>query len=498
MERNEQLRAVWGYRFWIVGFAVTVGAFAYVMSGGQADTYTARATAQVVSGRQIENQFVSSEELLALTNLFGELSRTSTVSDRAAEIYGEAVDEAGTELTGSASSVDITARASSQLLDFTGSGPDPADAAAYANAYAEALAESIAADREESRTGRLADIEFQLGAITDEIDALDVESAARLSLLTQLGALTTQAAEIRGQSADAVRVVQPATAPSSPSAPKPFRDGVLATIAAGLAAAFAFYARASLSDRYSTGAEISRDLDLVLLAEIPRLGLNESLSIEAFRKLRTQLAFILQKHRHPVVLVTSANPGSGKSQISRGITRAFAEEGQRVILVDADLRRPVQHTIFDVPRSPGLGELMANNSSLSHLRGEHGSPHLVKSPNGSYLEVLPAGAAVPDPAGAMSSPHMGNLVDQLKARYDLTVFDTAPVLPVVDALGLSRFVDAVVLVVDHKRDKRSDVRRAAQTIAAVDLPIVGFIHNSAEVSREGYGYYEADPSPDRV
>jgi non-specific protein-tyrosine kinase len=491
MERNDQFRAVWGQRYWIIAFAVVVGGFAYLLSGRQPDTYEARATAQVISGRQIENQFVSSEELLALTNLFGEIARTSAVSDTADDNYTAAVDAAGSELTGSASDIDITARASSQLLDFTASAPDPADAAAYANAYADALATVILEDRNESRAARLADIEFQLGVITERIDTLDPASAERASLISQVDAFTTQLAQIRGQSVDAVRIVQPASAPSSPASPMPFRDGLLATIAAGLIATLAFYARASLSDRYTTGAEISRDLDLALLAEIPRMGLDEPLAVEAFRKLRTQLAFLLQKHRHPVVLVTSANPGSGKSQLSRGITRAFAEEGQRVILVDADLRRPVQHDIFDLPRSPGLGDLMADpSSSLSQLRSEHGSPHLVRSPSGSYLEVLPAGATISDPAASMSSPHMGNLVDQLKARYDLTLFDTAPVLPVVDALGLSRFVDAVVLVVDHRRDKRSDVRRAAQTLAAVDVPLVGFIHNSADVSKEGYGYYD--------
>lgn len=492
MEPNDQFRAVWGRRYWIVAFAVIVGGFTYLISSRAPETYQARATAQVISGRQIENQFVGSEELLSLTNLFGEIARTSAVSDGADQTYAAEVEQAGSELSGSASGIDITARASSQLLDFTASAPDPADAAAYANAYADALAAVVLADLDESRTDRLAEIEFQLGLITDRIDTLDPDSAERASLISQVEALTTQLAQIRGQSFDAVRVVQPATAPSSPASPKPFRDGVLAAIAAGLIATLAFYARASLSDRYNTGAEISRDLDLVLLAEIPRMGLDEPLAIEAFRKLRTQLSFLLQKDRHPVVLITSANPGSGKSQLSRGITRAFAEEGQRVILVDADLRRPVQHDIFDLPRSPGLGDLMSDaSSSLSQLRSEHGSPHVVRSPNGSYLEVLPAGAVISDPAGSMSSPHMGNLVDQMKARYDLTVFDTAPVLPVVDALSLSRFVDAVVLVVDHRRDKRSEVRRAAQTLAAVDVPLVGFIHNSADVSKEGYGYYDA-------
>lgn len=495
MERNEQLLAVWGRRFWILGFTALVGAFAFLLSSQQPDTYTARATAQVVSGRQTENQFVSPEELLALTNLMSEIARTSSVGDKADELYQGEVDKAGSGLTGSATGVDITARASSQLLDFTGSGPDPADAAAFANVYARALGEAIAEERDALRNDRLADMEFQLGVITGKIDLLDPNSGERASLLSQVEALNSQLAQIRGQSVDSVRVVQPAAAPTSPSAPKPFRDGLLAGIAALLIASLGFYARESLNDRYSTGAEISRDLELAMLAEIPRLALDEPLAVESFRKLRTQLAFLLQSHRHPVVLITSANPGSGKSQLSRGITRAFAEEGQRVILVDGDLRRPIQHTIFDLPRSPGLGDLILDgSSSLSQVRSEHGSPHLVKSPGGSYLEVLPAGAVVSDPAGAMSSARMGNLVEQLRARYDLTFFDTAPVLPVVDALGLSRFVDAVVLVVDHKRDKRSDVRRAAQTLAAVDVPLVGFIHNSADVSKEGRGYYDASDS----
>lgn len=496
MERNEQLRAVWGYRWWILGFAVVVGGLAFLLSGQQDDVYTARATVQVISGRQEQGEFVSTEELLSLTNLFGEIARTEQVETQAVALYEERVEVAGSELSGTASGVDITARASSQLLDFTGSAARPADAAAFANAYAEALRLEISGDNNDSKAVRASAIEAELGVLTTEIGTLPEGSAERIAKENQVQALTQRLADIRAQAENEARIIQPATVPDGPSSPKPFRDGVLAVVAAGILATLAAYARASLSDRYTTGTEISRDLDLAMLAEIPRTSLDEPLSIEAFRKLRTQLAFLLQGQRHPVVLFTSANPSSGKSHLSRGVTRAFAEEGQRVILVDADLRKPVQHDVFELPRVPGLGDLMTNASlSLSKLRSEHGTPHLVKSEAGSYLEVLPAGTAISDPAGAMSSPHMGNLVEQLKTRYDLTVFDTAPVLPVVDSLGLSRYVDAVVLIVDHKRDKRSDVRRAAQTLSAVDVPLIGFIHNSAEVSREGYGYYDAARTP---
>lgn len=496
MERNEQLRAVWALRWWIVGFAVVVGAFAFVLSGQRPDVYEARATAEAQSARSQAGEFVSDDELLGLTNLFGEIADTDEVGDRARAAYQAAVEEAGSELTGSATSVDVTARASIQLLDFKASAPQPADAAALANAYATALRDVIAEDAEEAKRDQTDDIEFQIGVLIGQLETASDDSAEELALTSQIESLTTQLAEIRGRPSNRLLIIQAATPPSGPASPKPFRDGALAFIAAGLLAVLAAYARASLSDRYTTGSEISRDLDLAMLAEIPRADLDEPMSIEAFRKLRTQLAFLMQERRHPTLLITSANPSSGKSTLSRGISRAFAEEGQRVILVDADLRRPTQHDEFGLSRAPGLGDLMTNASlSLSQLRSDHGSPHLVKSPSGAYIEVLPAGVAISDPAGALSSPHMGNLVGALKTRYDLSVFDTAPVLPVVDSLGLSRFVDAVILVVDHRRDKRSDVRRAAQTLSALDLPIIGFVHNNAEVSKEGYGYYDPSTRP---
>ena len=496
---NQQFRAVWDRRFLIIGFVVLCAVLSYVYSSSKPDVFDANATVQTVSGREEMGEFVQPQELLATTNLYVQIANTSIIGERAADAYQKEVENSDGALKGSASNISVSARSSVPFVDFTASAADPADAAAFANAFAKAFKAAIDEDHKKIHDNQIGRIDDRITTAVNKKARLDPASAEAIALDRRIEAMTGQLAGIESQVLDTVRIVEPATPPGAPSAPKPKRDAILAAMAALIVAVTVAYALANFSDRYHSAEEIAIDVELPLLAELPRLSIDDPIVIESFRKLRTQLTFAVQKERHPVLLVTSAMPGAGKSHVSRGIGRAFAEEGQRTILADADLRRPTQHSAYGLPRAPGLADLLGSHGlTLAQLRAEHGSPHLVRAPGGEFFEVLPAGSEIGDPAGALSSAHMANLIDQLRVRYDVTVFDTPPVLPVVDTLGLRRLVDGVVLIIDTHRDKRSDVRRAVQTLRALDARLLGFVHNSAQVARARYEYSDQGDAAERI
>jgi capsular exopolysaccharide synthesis family protein len=486
------IRIVWGYRWWLLGFAVAAAVVVFVLRSEAAEEYRATAVMQVVSGRQSSGEFVDQTELLQLTNLYAELGRSQEVQDEAAaELDADAEDP--TLPVG----VDVTARDSLQLLDVTATSGDPQEAADVANAYAAAFATHITAEQSAQSTAALERIQARIDELESEVAAAGDDPAAN----TELVALQTQAAVIQARPNNGLEVLQDASVPGAPSSPKPARDAVLAFIAALVIGSAAAYARATLTDRFGSAEEAATELGVPLLAAVPRASADDRGSIEAYRILRTNLSYALRGRSGPVVEVTSTGPGAGKTHTAVNMSKAFCAEGRKVILVDCDFRRPALHTRLGVPVSPGMADLVSRApGSIPGLAEDRLPLWSLPVTGGVNLDVIPAGSGLVDPAAALTTERAARVFASLPVHYDLAVVDSPPVLAVVDPLVLAHYADAIVFVVDARRDRRSDVRRAVDQLRAVNAPVIGFVYNSANTEARRYGYddergaHEADPA----
>jgi polysaccharide biosynthesis transport protein len=207
----------------------------------------------------------------------------------------------------------------------------------------------------------------------------------------------------------------------------------------------------------------------------------QSAVAEAARAVRTNLLFMSPDEPYRVLLVTSPGPSEGKTTVASCIAIAMAQGGQRVCLVDCDLRRPRLHQVFGTSKL-GLTNALLDPSSLER------SLHPTDIPN---LTVLGSGPLPPNPADLMHSEALGKLLETLEQRFDRIVIDSPPAGLVTDAVIISTRVDATLLVVRSLQTRRDAARRALRALRGVGANCPGFVLNaSAPVGKDGYAYYE--------
>ncbi len=203
---------------------------------------------------------------------------------------------------------------------------------------------------------------------------------------------------------------------------------------------------------------------------------------EAYRDLRTSLRFARADQPVKSILVTSAGPKEGKSTTSANLAVAFAQSGQRCVIVDADLRRPVIHNIFGMDREPGLSEAAAGVVPLDEC---------VRQTSIENLSVLPSGFIPHNPSELLGGKRMKEIIGLLSAQYDMLIIDSPPMAVVTDALLLSPEVDGTLLVVGAKLGNRRVLQTSLSKLARTSAFIVGAVLNGFDPLRmyTSYGYY---------
>ena len=204
-----------------------------------------------------------------------------------------------------------------------------------------------------------------------------------------------------------------------------------------------------------------------------------SSAAEAFRSLRTNLMFTGVEKALDTLLVTSVAQGDDKSLVLANLAVTFAQSGNKTILVDSDLRRPVQHEIWGVANERGLTSMILEEGAMS-------TPPLAQTevPN---LHLLPSGPLPPVPADVLSSQRMTEVIGVLKARAHYILFDAPPVLAATDAALLGAKLDGVLLVVRVGATRRDQAARARQALERVHVRVLGAVMTNAP--RESMGSY---------
>jgi succinoglycan biosynthesis transport protein ExoP len=203
---------------------------------------------------------------------------------------------------------------------------------------------------------------------------------------------------------------------------------------------------------------------------------------ESFRSLRTSLLLATAGKPPQFVLFTSATPSEGKTTIASNLACILAQGEARVLLIDADLRRPNVHHRFGLSGKLGLTTVLAGSSSL-----EEALQQVPEMPN---LDILASGPVPPFPTEMLSSEAMTALLQRMGEMYTHVVIDSPPILSVTDAVILAHLVDAVVLVVRHGKSSKNVMRRARDLLVRSGAPVAGLVLNAVDLnSPEYYGYY---------
>ncbi|MCC7160895.1 MAG: CpsD/CapB family tyrosine-protein kinase [Anaerolineae bacterium] len=202
---------------------------------------------------------------------------------------------------------------------------------------------------------------------------------------------------------------------------------------------------------------------------------------EAYRTLRTNMEFSNLDKNLRVILVTSAGAEEGKSTTLSNLAVTIAQSGKRVILVDADLRRPTLHQVFGLKNSVGLTDMVRDETILANPPAQETSV-----PN---LRVLTSGQLPPNPAEILGSKRMSEILAALLERADMVLLDAPPVLAVTDAAVLSSKVDGVLLVVSAGKTKRENARKAQAQLEKINARVIGAVLNNVQADQSAQTYY---------
>lgn len=280
--------------------------------------------------------------------------------------------------------------------------------------------------------------------------------------------------------------LQNASPPTEPASPN-LKVALGAGAGGGLLLAYlVIFLRRALDVRVRTPEDLTELSGAGLLGRLPRIGGRKdkgsgyatNLSSEAFRQIRTALRFANVDKPVRSILVTSANPGEGKSTIATSVARVFAESGQLTIVIDADLRRPVLADRFGLDGSVGLSEVLSGQIALADA---------IRRTDDPQLFILPSGGIPPNPSEMLGSKALSSLVEELSHDY-LVVIDSAPILPVTDSLLVSAAVDGVVLVGSAGKTRKADVTAARGLLEQATARMLGVVLNMVQMKEIGGGY----------
>lgn len=512
-------------KWWWLILAATIvaGVASYLATRDQVLMYEARTTMMI--GRAIDDPNVTNTQLTLgqqLAPAYADIAKREPVRTATMEALG----------LSSLPIFSVSALPQTQLIEIVVQDTVPQRAQAVANELANQLIKQSPSGLQEDELERqvfvknqLAELESQIEATQDEIEAKQSElgelfSAQQINLAqSQLAALQTKLTTLQGnyaallastgqESVNALTIIESAHLPQNPIDPNT-EITIMTAAAIGLVVAVAAaYLLEYLDDRVKSPRYIKETFNLPTLAAIAPIGNKKdedrlitistprSPISESFRGLRTSLQFANQAGRANTILITSPSAGEGKSVIAANLAVVLAQGGSTVLLIDADLHRPSQASIFKLPQEQekGLTNLLvplnirASNGKLFGPLNVEKNVHVLKLTK-TRLSVMPSGPLPTSPAELLASSQMKELLASSAAKYDFVILDSPPILAVHDGIMLSAMVDNVILVVDMSHTRRNHLKHAIERLREVSAPVSGVVLNRISRNTEGYSYY---------
>ena len=430
MTTSRQLPVVlWRRRWTLLATAVTTFAAAAALTFALPRVYTSEAYLLVTPARAVNSDYEATQLTQILTKTYSELLQAQSMS--------EAVDRQ-LGITDSEDAVSVTAVPQSQLLAVSADAASAREAQRIANTTAQVFQERVrglAAGRQSSGT---------------------------------------------------VSVAEPASLPTGPSRPQPALYLALGALLAALFGAGAALLRDRTDQSIATDSATTELFGLPVIGRLPRGAYRQDRAAalaEAARLLLANLAFTNNGVHPRTVAVVSAHEQEGKSTCALSLGQAGAEVGMRVLVIEADLRRPSLLTKLSI-EAPGTGKGFA--SAL--LRPDEPlREHALDVPHSTF-EILPAGAIPPNPAALLGSGGLSAVDRQAREAFDMTIYDTPPLSAGADASLLAAQVDAIVLVVDATKTRRGAAVQAVEQLRRARGNVVGVVINRSSDAVDGYYY----------
>ncbi|MFJ7934415.1 CpsD/CapB family tyrosine-protein kinase [Sporosarcina sp. NPDC096371] len=208
----------------------------------------------------------------------------------------------------------------------------------------------------------------------------------------------------------------------------------------------------------------------------------KSIHSEQYRTIRTNINFSMPDQELKTLLFTSALPRDGKSTTAANVAIVFAQEGKKVLLIDADMRKPTVHQSFKLINGLGLSNVLTRQAGIFDVVEESGT---------EGLDIITCGTIPPNPAELLSSQMMETILEELEKKYDLVIFDSPPVLTVADAQILANRCDGTVLVINSGTTGKDSAVRAKEVLVSSKAHLIGAILNDVAFDKDhySYGYY---------
>lgn len=514
MELKHYFSLVWKW-WWLIVLSVGIAAaFSFLASRQSLPIY--QATTTLLVGQTLQNPNPETLQVYTaqqLAQTYKEIVRRQPVMQAVSDSLG--LSAPWEQIAGQTSA---TVLPGTQLIELKVIDTDPKRAQAIANEVARQLIAQSPTPSEKQQEERRQFVNSQLKDLESRIELAKTDIAdLERSIATEVSARRIQ--EVQGQiaakqsqlntwqsnyvnllnfargGANFLSVIEPAGLPVAPIGPNTSLNVMLAAAVGALLSLGAILLLEYLDDTIKSPEDLRRAADLTALGVIARIGRVQRPSdqlvtahsssdpiSEAYRVLRTNLQFSGLKNPAGTLLVTSSGPGEGKTTTAANLAVMLAQTQKKVILVDADLRRPSQHKLFGLSNKSGLTSLVLDES----LTIED-----VLQPSGlGGLQVLTSGPLPPNPAEVLHSAEMGRIMERLRSDADLVIFDSPPVLAVADAVILASKLHSTMLVVDAGRTRTEAVRRSVEMLAKVNAKLLGAVLNKMSRRRaEGYTYY---------
>lgn len=342
---------------------------------------------------------------------------------------------------------------------------------------------------------QLSDLTQQAALETDQakLDALNARTAALQTKIEsaqrtyiQMGALLAQAA------GRYITLIAPAPLPGAPVSPNILQNVLLAAAAGLVLAVGVVLLLEYLDDTIKNVEDVQREMGLPVMSSVARIHSvrkpgdalitikhPRSPIAEEYRTLRTNLRYAGIENPGGTLLITSANPGEGKTTTAANLAIAMAQAGKRVVLLDADLRRPGVYRIFDLENENGLTSLFLDQPVLLE--------DVLQSTSVEGLKILTSGEPPPNPAEMLDSRRMNEILQMLRQQFDMVIVDSPPALVVADASILASRCSGALLVVDSGRTRTETARKVVETLKRSQVQVLGVALN--RIGGRGRGYY---------
>jgi len=415
------------------------------------------------------------------------------------------------------SMVDVQQVERTNIFDIIVTDTDPLLAQDVAQAYAEEYIASrqLAAIREISEArrevwNRIQEVEDEIQQAAEEVNQYaggdvptevinEAQRAVNLWVSLYEKYITLRIAESLEQRG--LEIVQPAK-PGGKTSPRPTRNAILAIFLGLILGVGLAFLVEYLDDTLRTREDYEKYYDTSIIGEIPHIDpenlpqnhiiyfeMPQHPAVEGYRTLRTNLQFLNLEGENRVILFTSAGPEEGKSTVMVNLGAALSEMGKKVLLVEADLRKPVLDRYFKVSPGKGISGVLSGTIPLDEA---------VQSTDYPNLYVLVSGVKPPNPAELVASEAMKTVFERVKEFADFILVDSPPVLAASDAMALAPMVDGVIVMAGYTRANRDDAKRTTELLKKVKARVLGLvINNIAPSTRYGYyHYYYYTPQPE--